>query len=80
MSPAFLYNNRKPFDAPGLIRMAEQHPFAYKFLAEMYAGEVCDSVYDPEQAARYYLKADEYGFLGRKGAKWLLDYYTREGI
>lgn len=80
MSPAFLYNNRKPFDAPGLIRMAEQHPFAYKFLAEMYAGEVCDSVYAPEQAARYYLKADEYGFLGRKGAKWLLDYYTREGI
>ena len=80
MSPAFLYNNRKPFDALGLIRMAEQHPFAYKFLAEMYAGEVCDSVYDPEQAARYYLKADEYGFLGRKGAKWLLDYYTREGI
>lgn len=50
MSPAFLYNNRKPFDAPGLIRMAEQHPFAYKFLAEMNAGEVCDSVYDPEQA------------------------------
>ena len=80
MSPAFLYNNRKPFDAPGLIRMAEQHPFAYKFLAEMYAGEVCDSVYAPEQAARYYQKADEYGFLGRKGAKWLLDYYTREGI
>ena len=35
MSPAFLYNNRKPFDAPGLIRMAERHPFAYKFLAEM---------------------------------------------
>lgn len=34
MSPAFLYNNRKPFDAPGLIRMAERHPFAYKFLAE----------------------------------------------
>lgn len=80
MAPAFLGNNNKPFDATGLIRMAERHPFAYKFLAEMYAGEVCDSVYDPKQAAIYYLKADEHGFLGRNGAKWLLDYYARENI
>ena len=46
----------------------------------MYVGEVCDSVYDPEQAARYFLKADEHGFLGRRGAKWLLNYYARENI
>ena len=80
MSPAFLYNHKKPFDAPGLIRMAERHPFAYKFLAEMYAGEVCDSVVDEELAAEYYLKADAHGFLGRNGATWLLDYYSRNGI
>ncbi|MBQ7420141.1 MAG: hypothetical protein IJV17_05290 [Prevotella sp.] len=60
--------------------MADKIPFANKFLAEMYAGEVCDSVYDPEQAAKYYLKADEHGFLGRKGAWWLLNYYASENF
>ena len=80
IAPALLGNNQRPYDAEKLIDMADKFPFANKFLAEMYAGEVCDSVFDPKQAASYYLEADKYGFLGRKGAKWLLDYYTREGI
>ena len=63
-----------------LVEMADEFPFANKFLAEMYAGKVCDSVFDPKLAASYYKEADKYGFLGRKGAKWLLDYYSREGI
>ena len=74
MAPAFLGKSQRPYNAEGLISLADKFPFANKFLAEMYAGEVCDSVYDPEQAARYFLKADEHGFLGRRGAKWLLDY------
>jgi len=80
MAPAFLGKSQRPYNAEGLISLADKFPFANKFLAEMYAGEVCDSVYDPEQAARYFLKADEHGFLGRRGAKWLLDYYARENI
>ena len=80
MAPALMWKNQQPYNAEKLISMADKFPFANKFLAEMYAGEVCDSVYDPEQAVRYYLKADEYGFLGRKGAKWLLNYYTSENI
>ena len=80
MAPAFLGKNQQPYNVEGLISMADKFPFANKFLAEMYAGEVCDSVYNPEQAVKYYLKADEHGFLGRKGAKWLLNYYASENI
>lgn len=80
MAPAFLGKSQRPYNAEGLISLADKFPFANKFLAEMYAGEVCDSVYDPEQAARYFLKADEHGFLGRRGAKWLLNYYARKNI
>ncbi len=80
MSPSLLTNNKQPFDANILVKMADKYPYANKFLAEMYAGEVCDSVFNPELATKYYLKADEYGFLGKKGAIWLLDYYREEGI
>lgn len=80
MSPSLLTNNKQPFDANILIKMADKYPYANKFLAEMYAGEVCDSVLNPELATKYYLKADEYGFLGKKGAIWLLDYYREKGI
>lgn len=80
MAPALMGNNQKPYNAEKLIGMADMFPFANKFLAEMYAGEVCDSVFDPELAVKYYMKADEHGFLGRKGAKWLLNYYASENI
>ena len=80
MAPAFLGKSQRPYNAEGLISLADKFPFANKFLAEMYAGEVCDSVYDPKLAARYFLKADEHRFLGRRGAKWLLNYYARENI
>lgn len=80
MAPAFMGNNQQPYNAEKLISMADKFPFANKFLAEMYAGEVCDSVYNPELAASYFLKADQFGFLGRRGAKWLLDYYASEHI
>ena len=80
MTPVFLRNNQKPYNANRLISMADRFPLANKFLADIYAGEICDSVFDPKLAASYYLKADKYGFLGKKGAKWLLDYYTSEGI
>ena len=80
MSPSLLTNNKQPFDANILVKMADKYPYANKFLAEMYAGEVCDSVFNPELATKYYLKADEYGFLGKKGAIWLLGYYREEGI
>lgn len=80
MAPAFMGNNQKPYNAEKLISMADKFPFANKFLAEMYAGEVCDSVFNPELAASYYLEADKHGFLGRRDAKWLLDYYASENI
>ena len=80
MAPAFLGNHQEPYNAEKLIGMADKFPFATKFLAEMYAGEVCDSVFNPELATKYYLKADEHGFLGKKGAIWLLDYYKEKGI
>ena len=80
MAPAFLDKSQRPYNAERLISLADKFPFANKFLAEMYAGEVCDSVYDPKLAVKYFLKADEHGFLGRKGAKWLLNYYARENI
>lgn len=80
LAPAFLGNHHEPYNAEKLIGMAGKFPFVNKFLAEMYAGEVCDSVLNPELATKYYLKADEYGFLGKKGAIWLLDYYKEEGI
>lgn len=79
MAPAMMNNSQRPYNADMLIGMADSFPFANKFLAEMYAGEVCDSVYDPELAVKYFLKADEYGFLGRRDAAWLLRYYSQNG-
>ena len=80
MAPAFMGKSQQPYNAEKHIGMADKFPFANKFLAEMYAGEVCDSVFNPELAASYLLKADKYGFLGRRGAKWLLDYYESKLI
>lgn len=79
MAPAFLGNNQRPYNAEKLVSMSDKFPFANKFLAEMYAGEVCDSVFEPELAAQYYMKADEHGFLGKRGARWLLNYYAQSG-
>ena len=63
-----------------MVKLAEKSPCAYKILGDLYAGYECDSVYNPELAASYYLKADEYGFLGRKGAKWLRHSYCLSRI
>lgn len=80
MAPAILSNHSNTLDVDKMVKLAEKSPCAYKILGDLYAGYECDSVCNPELAASYYSKADEYGFLGRKGAKWLLDYYAREGI
>lgn len=79
MAPS-VFDVNKPYDADILVKMAERHPYANKFLANIYAGEGCDGMQDEELAAMHYLKADEHGFLGIKGARWLLGYYAKKGI
>lgn len=78
LAPKVLTDPSKTLDVEGIVKLAEKSPCAYKILGDMYAGEVCDSVFDEKRAAFYYQEADKYGFLGKKGARWLLDYYERE--
>ena len=80
MAPALLSNHSNTLDVEKMVKLAEKSPCAYKILGDLYAGYECDSVLNEKLAASYYQKADEYGFLGRKGAKWLLYYYASEGI
>jgi len=61
------YSNLKKLE-----QLAEDHPIAYRVLGDIYAGMVCDSIFDEELAVDYYRKSEEHGFLGKRGADTML--------
>lgn len=63
-----------------LAPLADRIPLACKLLGDAYAGIENDSVKNEELAAVYYQKADEQACLGKRAARWLVNYYERNGI
>jgi len=55
-------------------------PIADLLLGDMYSGFEGDSVQDDKLAAMYYQQADKQGALADRQARWLLNYYKREGV
>lgn len=66
-------------DAEKLKMVADRIPMAYRLLGDYYSGMDNINTRDDDQAVLYYKKADEYAYLGRRAAKWLLDCYERTG-
>lgn len=78
--PSLLSNQTAKYDIDRMVKIADKNPYTYKFLGDLYARSARDSVQNEELAVIYYQKADKSGFLGRDGARWLLNYYTTKQI
>jgi len=65
-----------------LRNMSSRSPFANKLLGDIYSGYNYGDTADIDEslAAIYYKKADEHGCLGKRPARWLINYYDRNGI
>ena len=65
-----------------LRNMSSRSPVANKLLGDIYSGYNYGETanIDESLAAIYYKKADEQGCLGKRPARWLINYYDRNGI
>ncbi|MBQ7419321.1 MAG: hypothetical protein IJV17_01120 [Prevotella sp.] len=63
-----------------LSALSERIPMANRLLADMYSGYEGIDMIDEPLAEKYYLKADRRGCLGKRPARWLINYYDRNGI
>ena len=63
-----------------LAALSDRVPLANQMLGDYYSGIENDCPVDVHLAAKYYIKADEQGCLGKQAAQWLLEYYQNEGI
>lgn len=79
MAPVLIDKTQKP-DIDRMLKIAETNPWTYVFVAEQYTGIDCKSIRDDKLAAYYYQKADEFGFLNQRGARWLKDYYSDNNV
>ena len=65
-----------------LKALSDRIPIVNKLLGDIYSGYQYGetSNIDESKAAFYYRKADQQGYLGRRPARWLINYYDRNGI
>ena len=70
----------KDLDIEMLKLLSPNIPFANKLLGDMYSGYEKGCIEDEHLAAYFYEKADEQGCLGKRPARYLIDYYERNGI
>lgn len=66
-------------DATKLAIIAEQVPLLYNLLGNFYYEPDENGKTEEQLAIEYYMKAEEYAMLGRKGAARVLDYYKSGG-
>ncbi len=76
-SPGEKYND---IDIEMLKSLSPSIPFANKLLGDMYSGYEKGCMEDEHLAAYFYKKADEQGFLGKRPARYLINYYERNEI
>lgn len=70
----------KDFDIDMLKSLSPDIPIANILLGDMYSGYEIGCVEDEHLAAYYYGKADEQGCLGKRHARYLINYYDRNEI
>lgn len=63
-----------------LAALCDRYPVVSKLVADLYVEEYPSDAEYTNKAARYYQMADKHGFLDKGQARWLLEYYTQEGI
>ena len=80
--PAPETSNGKNLNMDMLKSLSNHSPVASKLLGDIYSGYNYGdtSNIDEPLAALYYKKADEQGCLGKRPARWLINYYDRNGI
>lgn len=71
---------RKDLDIDMLKSLSPNIPLANKMLGDMYSGYEKGCVEDEHLAAFFYKKADEQGCLGKRPARYLINYYERNEI
>ena len=72
--------NHKDLDIDMLKSLSPNIPLANKLLGDMYSGYEKGCIEDEHLAAYFYSKADEQGCLGKRPARYLINYYERNGI
>lgn len=72
--------NHKDLDIDMLKSLSPNIPLANKLLGDMYSGYEKGCIQDEHLAAYFYSKADEQGCLGKKPARYLINYYERNSI
>ena len=79
VAPVLFDKAQKP-DIGGMMKIAEKNPWAYALVADQYTGIDCKSIRDDKLATYYFQKADEFGFLSQRGARWLMNYYMKNNV
>lgn len=67
-------------DIPKLILMSHRAPISNLMIAAHYADLTNSEKNYDKMASYFYLKADKSGLLGKKNARWLMNYYKNGGI
>ena len=70
----------KDLDIDMLKSLSPNIPLANKLLGDMYSGYEKGCIQDEHLAAYFYSKADEQGCLGKRPARYLINYYERNEI
>ena len=70
----------KELDLDMLKSLSPDIPFANKILGDVYSGYKKGYIEDEHLAAYFYKKADEQGCLGKRPARYLINYYERNDI
>ena len=74
------WKNSLDFDIARLVVLSNRIPVANLMLAAHYADLTNSEKNYDKMASHFYLKADKSGLLGKKNARWLLNYYKNGGI
>lgn len=74
------WKNSLDFDIASLVMLSNRIPLANLMLAAHYAEMTNSEKNYDKMATYYYLRADKAGLLGKKNARWLLNYYKNGGI
>lgn len=66
--------------AERLSALSLRLPVVNMILGVIYSDDGSNDIEKVHKAAAFYQEADKHGLLNKRQARWLLDYYTREGI
>ena len=64
-------------DLQKLAALSDKVPFVNTILGKIYAGFENENQKNEQLAVHYFLKADENACLGKRGARWLLDFHRK---